>query len=1215
MARLVVTLLGGFQVEMDGHPLTDFKSNKVRALLAYLACEGDRPHRREVLAGLLWPDRTDSDALGNLRYSLASLRRSLDDRSQANPFLLVTHDTIAFNRDSAAWLDVMEFQRRLEAAQAQWRAGQGADDLQAALALYRGGLLEGFSVNDAAPFEEWAVLRREQLAQHVIAALGDVVAVLEERHDYKQAQYWAKRLVSLEPWNEQAHRALMRTLALDGQRSAALHQYQACSRILLEELGIEPTEETAALYETIRAGRFPGQAVQGRHHRAAGSPVGAPGRGQSHPQPHRPPADPPPVPVVAREKQLAQLHSALGKALAGEGRVFFVTGEAGSGKTALIAEFARRALQAQPQLLVAGGQGSDATGISDPYLPFRELLQLLTGDVEAQWAGAALSREHAHRLWTAMPDAVQVLAEQGPNLVHSFVPGASLLERSEAFARQSGDGSWLRALNHLLEKSTVSRGARQPVSKDAVFEDVTQVLQALARRRPLCLVLDDLQWADTGTISLLFHLGRRLAASRILLVGAYRPDALTPPPTAGRHPLELVVNELSRISGEAPIDLDGCEGREFIAALLDSTPHYLSAEFGELLFQHTEGQPLFTVELLKSMEERGELMRDPGGRWVEGPALHWDRLPSRVEAAIAERLGRLPNRCRALLTAASVEGEDFTAEVAARAAGMDERSAAECLSDSLAHRHRVVMAIGVRRIGAQKLSRYRFRHHLFQQYLYTHLDAVERPSLHETIGEALETLYRESPDELETLAPRLAWHFESAGWVDRAALYHLRAGDRATRLAAYEEAITHLSRALALLEDQPETPERVRLKMKLHLALVSPLAMVHGFWAPERIDALRRAYELAQRADLGDSPERYDAVATAAYYAIWSAQRDLALQLSKQVLELAAASGDEQRTLSAHALLGAAHWTGGELVPARQHLERALAGAGCPHPLKTDLLLGFDIGVLVRSWRALVLWLQGYPDQALQQLHQAVDAAGGADAATIVYARMLAGFLLFLFGRDLAGARQQVEALRQVAIKGLPVDAWFGSLETWTSSRDGEEQQALAQMRQSVATFRLLGTGAGHAVQLLLMAQRSAGAGDLVTAQGAVAESLAWMEANGARLLEPEALRLRGELLLLDPDGPPGARRQAEECFRGAIAAARRQEARWWELRATTSLYRLLSDPAFPASEAAAEARAMLVELYGWFREGFAMQDLREARHLLDRPGADRPRQPLSDPR
>src|SRR5512136_3050429 len=149
MARLSLSLLGSFRVTLDGDAVTGFKSNKERALLAYLATEGDRPHRREVLAGLLWPQWPDRDALGNLRYALSNLRQVIGDRTAEPPFLLITHDTLQFNAASDHRLDVRLLTDSAEAGRAH---PLPIEELQRAGAAYQGSFLEGFSVNDSAGF-------------------------------------------------------------------------------------------------------------------------------------------------------------------------------------------------------------------------------------------------------------------------------------------------------------------------------------------------------------------------------------------------------------------------------------------------------------------------------------------------------------------------------------------------------------------------------------------------------------------------------------------------------------------------------------------------------------------------------------------------------------------------------------------------------------------------------------------------------------------------------------------------------------------------------------------------------------------------------------------------------------------------------------------------------------------------------------------------------
>jgi DNA-binding SARP family transcriptional activator len=253
VAHLAISLLGPFQVTLDGEPVTRFKSDKVRALLAYLAVECGRPHRRETLAGLLWPEWPDREALNNLRYTLSSLRQTIDDQQAVSPFLLITRDTLQFNTVSNHWLDVSDFGTRI-ADSGGSHGGSEIEHLEIAIGLYRGSFLEGFSVRDAAPFEEWALLKRERLSRQMLESLYRLAIAREQRGEYAQARLHAQRQVELEPWNEEAHQQLMRLLARGGQRSAALAQYETCRRVLAEELGVEPGRESRTLYESIRDG-------------------------------------------------------------------------------------------------------------------------------------------------------------------------------------------------------------------------------------------------------------------------------------------------------------------------------------------------------------------------------------------------------------------------------------------------------------------------------------------------------------------------------------------------------------------------------------------------------------------------------------------------------------------------------------------------------------------------------------------------------------------------------------------------------------------------------------------------------------------------------------------------------------------------------------------------------------------------------------------------
>lgn len=208
-----MSLLGGFQAALYGEPIAGFRSAKVRALLAYLAVAADRPHPRETLAGLLWPDRPELSARRNLRRALVALRKVIGDAGASPPYLLISRESIQFNGASDHWLDVRAFGSLVEA-----RLGEhsGVLHLEKAVALYRGPFLKGFSLRDSAAFEGWAVLAREHLQRQAVAALDRLAQEYERRGEDERACDFARRQLELEPWREEGHRQLMRLLALGG---------------------------------------------------------------------------------------------------------------------------------------------------------------------------------------------------------------------------------------------------------------------------------------------------------------------------------------------------------------------------------------------------------------------------------------------------------------------------------------------------------------------------------------------------------------------------------------------------------------------------------------------------------------------------------------------------------------------------------------------------------------------------------------------------------------------------------------------------------------------------------------------------------------------------------------------------------------------------------------------------------------------------------------
>ena len=506
---------------------------------------------------------------------------------------------------------------------------------------------------------------------------------------------------------------------------------------------------------------------------------------------------------VGRERELAWLYQRLDLALQNQGNIVFVTGEAGRGKSSLLQAFARQATGTVPECLITWGACNAFFGRGDAYLPFRQALALLSGDVEQSWRGGAITTDQVSRLWAAMPLMGKLLAEKGQAMVMTLVDGRALLARIGQTI--SPDISWVSRLDRLVRWAE-SKPA--DLSQDQLHQQCATVLRTLSATRPLLLLIDDLQWADGASLDLLFHLGRSLANSRLLIVGAFRPEEVALGRDGGRHPLEKVVAELRRLRGDVLLDLEKTtpnENRVFVDTLLDSEPNALGRPFRQELLAHTSGQPLFTVEILRYLQEQGDLVKDQGGSWMATADVRWGALPYRVEGVIEERIGRLSDELRDLLTIAAVEGENFTAQVLARIQEINERRLLRMLSRELDKRHHLVRERAALKIGRQLLSRYRFTHALFQQYLYNDLSLGERQILHGEIASVLEVLY---DGNTHKIANQLARHFTESGEQTKALPYLQQAGNRAQAMYAHQEAIDYYQQAIKLFSCLEVNPQQ-----------------------------------------------------------------------------------------------------------------------------------------------------------------------------------------------------------------------------------------------------------------------------------------------------------------------------------------------------------------------------------------------------------------------
>ncbi|MCK5315480.1 MAG: tetratricopeptide repeat protein, partial [Anaerolineales bacterium] len=568
-------------------------------------------------------------------------------------------------------------------------------------------------------------------------------------------------------------------------------------------------------------------------------------------------------------------------------------------------------------------------------------------------------------------------------------------------------------------------------------------------------------------------------------------------------------------------------------------------------------------------------------------ALDWQTMPARVEAVIAERIGRLDEPLRAALRVASVEGETFTAEVVARVRASNEREILGHMSGELDKRHHLIRAQSIQRIDGQLLSSYRFQHILVQRYLYDSLDEVERVHLHERVGTALEDLYT-AQKEIAAVSPQLARHFQEARITEKAVHYLLQAGERAVQMSAYQEAIVHLTRGLALLMTLPDSPERAEQELALQIALGMAWIGVPG---PEWENACTRALELCRQT--GDTSQLCRVLGELSIIYYVRAEHHRARELGEQALNLAQRAKDPMLVVISHWYLGFISFSLGEYTTARDHLERMLDFYNPEqHHRSLVFLRGVDAGLSALAYAACCLWCLGYPDQALSRSQQALALARElGHPFSLGDVLSYAGCLFNAMRRDAGALKEVADELVRLSHEKVPT--WMGAGTRYRGealAMLGQDQEGITQMRQGLAAGQSMGIRLNFSETLGALAMGQAKTGKPERGLITLDEALSLVEETDERHWEAELYRIRGELLLMQGDHA-----EAEASFDKAIEVARRQRARSWELRATTSLARLWQEQGKTN-----EARGMLGEIYAWFTEGFDTPDLKQAKALLE---------------
>jgi tetratricopeptide (TPR) repeat protein len=492
-------------------------------------------------------------------------------------------------------------------------------------------------------------------------------------------------------------------------------------------------------------------------------------------------------------------------------------------------------------------------------------------------------------------------------------------------------------------------------------------------------------------------------------------------------------------------------------------------------------------------------------------------------------------------------------------------------------------------VGSQRLSRYRFRHILFQRYLYHSLDEAERVYLHQAVGQVLEQLYE---GQLEEVAVELARHFQMAGWVEEAIAYLQQAGDRAARLSAYQEAIAHYILALELLESLPDPGRYAQQELDLHLALGRAQIVIKGSAAPEVGRAFSRARELSQQ--LEDIPLLLKALGGLRTYYMQQGDVPQAHELAEQMLQLAQDLEDPPLIIGAHVAMGIALLYRGELAQAQTHFEQVIT---LYHPQQSADLIsgagqGLDYGVVAQRLLAVIKWLQGYPEQALVLVRQALTLAEEIDHPFSIAGVLGINCEVHYYRGEIQAVKEWAEKLLTLATKhGFLLWKLAGTMyRGWALTEQGREKEGIEQIRQGLDAYYVTGARTTKGYHTLLAAAQLK-IGQVTEGLAILEQVLSAAEQIGERYLDAELYRLKGELLRIG-----GADEgEVEQQFFKALEIARQQSARAWELRATVSLGRL-----WQSEGKREEARQMLAEIYGWFTEGFETVDLKEAKALLE---------------
>jgi DNA-binding SARP family transcriptional activator/tetratricopeptide (TPR) repeat protein len=704
--------------------------------------------------------------------------------------------------------------------------------LERAAALYTGDLLAGFALREPA-FEEWLRTERDRLREAALRTLRRLLAAQTSGAELERAVQTGVKLLAIDPLQEPVHRAVMELYEKLGRRSAALRQYHLCAEMLQRELGIPPDAETRSLFERLSPKPAPDASTkpQRTRPRRVKEPQATPGNGTD-------------IPVVGRQAELTRLLAAAREAAHGRGQLIILRGDAGIGKTRLLQELESHAgsLGLTPLL---GGCFDVTRALA--FSPWVEALRA---------AGVTEDRELADQLATTWR------AEIGRLIPELGLPGVQASE--------------------------------QPQDHLRLFEAVTQLLDQLAGRQPLLVMLEDIHWADDMSVRLLFHLARRLRKAPVLLAATVRTDQF---PQGGA--VEQLLRDLERDRPDACVDLrplSRIDAAILVRTAAKAERSTLGIErLSEQVWEISQGNPFVIIETLRALPE------------VELGSDVRVSLPGRIRDLIAGRLQRLGEPARRLVATAAVAGRDVDFAVLHRASGLSERDAADALEQLLR-----------RKVLRETDSRFDFLHDRIREVALGELIPQQRRVIHRAIAEALEELHQR---DVDANLSALGTHYLLGEVWDKAAHYLRRAGAQAYTRWANREAVQYLEQAIAALAKVPRSPATVIESVDLHLDLRRAL-----IWLAESrraIDGLIDVEPLAE--DLGDV-QRLGYINTYLAADLTSLREyEQAKTRAERALIYAAEAGDITLEIEAPHHAGQLYYCLGDYLRAREFFGRSLA--------------------------------------------------------------------------------------------------------------------------------------------------------------------------------------------------------------------------------------------------------------------------------------------------